>query len=121
MLETRKPEPLTHAARAAIAPAPALKLRRDISAPAAEAAAPRSCGDVGAPPSDAALVAGCLRGEAKCWEALVHRYQRLIFAVVRRIGLDEHTAADVFQTVFSRLFSHSPIDPNPIHPSPLTI
>lgn len=57
---------------------------------------------------DAALVARCRRGEGAAWEALVHRYQRLVFAVVRRVGLDEHTAADVFQTVFSRLIAHLP-------------
>lgn len=57
---------------------------------------------------DAALVSRCRRGEATAWEALVHRYQRLVFAIVRRAGLDEHTAADVFQTVFSRLIAHLP-------------
>ena len=46
--------------------------------------------------------------KAAAWEALVHRYQRLVFAIVRRVGLDEHVAADVFQTVFSRLVAHLP-------------
>ena len=66
------------------------------------------CGNPAAEPDDVALVAGCLRGDAKSWEALVRRYQRLVFTVVRRIGMDEHMAADVFQTVFSRLFTHLP-------------
>lgn len=57
---------------------------------------------------DAALVARCLRGEDAAWEALVHRYQRLVYAIVRRAGLDEHAAADVFQTVFARLIEHLP-------------
>ena len=57
---------------------------------------------------DAALVARCRRGDGAAWEALVHRYQRLVFAIVRRIGLDEHAAADVFQTVFARLVVHLP-------------
>jgi len=57
---------------------------------------------------DATLVARCLKGDGKAWEALVHRYQRLVYAVVRRIGLDEHMAADVFQTVFSRLVTQLP-------------
>jgi RNA polymerase sigma factor (sigma-70 family) len=57
---------------------------------------------------DAALVLRCRRGEGAAWEALVHRYQRLVFAIVRRIGLDEHAAADVFQTVFARLVAHLP-------------
>ena len=55
---------------------------------------------------DAALVARCRRGDAGAWEALVHRYQRLVYAIVLRVGLDEHSAADVFQTVFSRLVAH---------------
>jgi RNA polymerase sigma factor (sigma-70 family) len=57
---------------------------------------------------DAALVARCRRGDSAAWEALVHRYQRLVYAIVRRVGLDEHAAADVFQTVFARLVAHLP-------------
>ena len=57
---------------------------------------------------DAALVARCRRGEAAAWEALVRRYQRLVYAIVRRAGFDEHAAADVFQTVFARLIAHLP-------------
>lgn len=56
----------------------------------------------------AALVARCRQGEAAAWTQLVQRYQRLVYAVVRRAGLDEHTAADVFQTVFSRLLVQLP-------------
>jgi RNA polymerase sigma factor (sigma-70 family) len=79
------------------------------AAPPAGAARPEPCAcAAAASPDDAALVAGCLRGEANCWKALVHRYQRLVFAIVRRIGLDEHAAADVFQTVYSRLLGHLP-------------
>jgi RNA polymerase sigma factor (sigma-70 family) len=57
---------------------------------------------------DAALVARCIAGDATAWAALVRRYQRLVYAIVRRIGLDEHAAGDVFQTVFSRLVQHLP-------------
>jgi RNA polymerase sigma factor (sigma-70 family) len=53
---------------------------------------------------DAALVARCRAGDASAWTALVERYQRLVFAIVLRMGQDEHMAADVFQTVFARLF-----------------
>jgi RNA polymerase sigma factor (sigma-70 family) len=38
----------------------------------------------------------------------VRRYQRLVYAVVMRVGFDEHGAADVFQTVFARLVEHLP-------------
>lgn len=57
---------------------------------------------------DAALVARCRQGDGSAWQALVQRYQRLVFAIVRRMGDDEHAAADVFQTVFSRLLQHLP-------------
>jgi RNA polymerase sigma factor (sigma-70 family) len=57
---------------------------------------------------DATLVARCRAGEAAAWAALVRRYQRLVYTVVGRAGLDEHTAADVFQTVFSRLVQQLP-------------
>jgi DNA-directed RNA polymerase specialized sigma24 family protein len=42
------------------------------------------------------------------WAVLVDRYQRLVYAVVRRAGHDEHSEADVFQTVFSRLVGMAP-------------
>src|SRR5690349_15853172 len=58
------------------------------------------------PDDDAALVARCRRGDGSAWAALVRRYQRLVFAIVLRAGLDEHHAQDVFQTVFSRLLQH---------------
>jgi RNA polymerase sigma factor (sigma-70 family) len=61
-----------------------------------------------ATPDDAALVRRCLAGDASAWAALVGRYQRLVYAIVRRMGLDEHTAADVFQTVFARLMEQLP-------------
>jgi RNA polymerase sigma factor (sigma-70 family) len=57
---------------------------------------------------DAALVARCRVGDATAWNALVHRHQRLIYALAMRCGLDEHGAADVLQTVFSRLLQHLP-------------
>jgi RNA polymerase sigma factor (sigma-70 family) len=58
--------------------------------------------------SDAALAARCNRGESAAWTILVQRYQRLVYTIVRRIELDDHAAADVFQTVFSRLLTHLP-------------
>ena len=57
---------------------------------------------------DASLVQRCLRGDGAAWAALVQRYQRLVYAIVRRVGLDEHAAADVFQTVFERLIKQLP-------------
>ncbi len=54
------------------------------------------------------LVVGCRAGDNAAWAALVQRFQRLVYAVVCRMGLDEHHAADVFQTVFERLQKHLP-------------
>lgn len=73
----------------------------------ADRATPRLAARV-APPDDAGLVACCLAGDASAWTALVQRYQRLVLAVARRVGLDDHEAADVFQTVFGRLVQHLP-------------
>lgn len=74
-----------------------------------QAGAPQ--GAIGGAPedsTDARLVGRCLRGDASAWNELVQRYQRLVYAIVRRAGLDEHGAADVFQTVFARLVQHLP-------------
>ena len=57
---------------------------------------------------DSTLVARCRRGEGAAWNTLVRKYQRLVYAVVMRVGFDEHGAADVFQTVFARLLEHLP-------------
>jgi RNA polymerase sigma factor (sigma-70 family) len=57
---------------------------------------------------DAALVARCIGGDGAAWSVLVNRYQRLVYAIVLRAGLDEHMAADVFQTVFERLIHNLP-------------
>src|SRR5436190_16751112 len=53
--------------------------------------------------ADAALVKRCQKGDQSAWDALVDRYQRLIFAIPRRAGLSEEQAADVFQEVFLTL------------------
>ena len=57
---------------------------------------------------DAELVVLCLAGDRRAWAVLVQRYQRLVYAIVTRMGMDEHDAADVFQTVFARLLKHLP-------------
>ena len=55
-------------------------------------------------PTDRELLLNCRKGDEAAWEALVNRYQRLIFAIPRRAGLDEDQSADVFQEVFTTLF-----------------
>ena len=54
--------------------------------------------------SDAELVKLCRRGDETAWNALVDRYQRLVFTIPRRAGLSEEQASDVFQEVFMTLF-----------------
>lgn len=53
--------------------------------------------------SDAALIERCRAGSDAAWETLVRRYQRLIYAIPRRAGLDADAAADVFQNAFEQL------------------
>ena len=54
--------------------------------------------------SDKQLLLACRRGDEAAWEALVNRYQRLIYAIPRRAGLNEDSASEVFQEVFTTLF-----------------
>lgn len=56
--------------------------------------------------SDDALILACRRGDQAAWEALVYRYQRLIYTIPLRAGLGENAAADVFQRTFLRLLEH---------------
>ena len=57
-------------------------------------------------PSDEALILACRNGDATAWEALVDRYQRLVFSIARHAGLDHDQATDVFQRVFARLVEY---------------
>lgn len=54
--------------------------------------------------SDKELLLACRRGDEAAWETLVRRYQRLMYAIPRRAGLDEDQSAEVFQEVFTTLF-----------------
>ncbi len=56
--------------------------------------------------TDEQLLLACRRGEEAAWEALVRRYQRLIYAIPRRAGLDEDASAEVFQEVFTTLLEN---------------
>jgi RNA polymerase sigma factor (sigma-70 family) len=58
---------------------------------------------------DAMLVRACLDGQAAAWRAVVARYQRFVYAIAMRCGLDESAAGDVFQTVFERLHASLPL------------
>lgn len=53
--------------------------------------------------TDGALLRSCRDGDARAWDALVERYERLVFSVALRNGLDREDAADVTQEVFVAL------------------
>jgi len=53
--------------------------------------------------NDARLLEGCRNGDAQSWDALVHRYERLVFSVALRSGLTPVDAADVTQVTFIAL------------------
>ena len=52
-------------------------------------------------PDDAALVAALRADEPRAWRLFLDRYERLIYSVPRRMGLDAEDAADVFQDVLA--------------------
>ncbi len=54
--------------------------------------------------SDRELIKGCLTGNADAWDALVERYQRLVYSVPLKYGVSPDDAADVMQDVFVLLF-----------------
>src|SRR5215210_6750185 len=54
-------------------------------------------------PSDEALLLACRSGDGSAWEALIARYQRLIYAICHQTGLTPEQSADVFQGVFAAL------------------
>jgi len=60
-------------------------------------------GDPRANKQDAELVAACRKGTQGAWDQLIDRFQRLIYTIPLRAGLDEEEAADVFQEVFVTL------------------
>lgn len=55
-------------------------------------------------PTDKELLISCRRGDESSWQALVDRYQRLVYAIPRRAGLNEDQTGEVFQEVFVTLF-----------------
>jgi RNA polymerase sigma factor (sigma-70 family) len=54
--------------------------------------------------TDKELLISCRQGNESAWQALVDRYQRLVYAVPRRAGLNDDQAGEVFQEVFVTLF-----------------
>src|SRR6267378_1553959 len=57
--------------------------------------------------SDADLVGRCRAGDAGAWNELVARFSRYVYAICTQgFRLSEHDAEDVFQDVFTRVYTH---------------
>ncbi len=53
---------------------------------------------------DRVLVAQCLAGDHAAWEALITRYQRLIYSIPIKARLSQEDVADIFQSVCLKLY-----------------
>jgi DNA-directed RNA polymerase specialized sigma24 family protein len=58
--------------------------------------------------SDATLLRACKDGDQIAWEILIRRYQRLIYSIPIRAGLNDERAAEVFQQVCRLLLERIP-------------
>ena len=56
--------------------------------------------------NDRELIADCIKGVPDAWNALLMRYQRLIYSIPIKIGLSPNDAADVFQSVCLKLLEN---------------
>jgi len=56
--------------------------------------------------SDKQLIEGCRKGDEAAWNALVDRYQRLVYTVPARYGLTPAEIDDVFQSVWFSLLQN---------------
>lgn len=66
-----------------------------------------------APPPESAwpdtrLVAACVHGSPRAWEALIARYQNLIYSIPRKQGMGSDDAAEIFQSVCLSLLTELP-------------
>lgn len=55
---------------------------------------------------DEELCGHCAAGDRLAWEALVNRYQRLVYAVPLRAGIRDDEAEEVFHRTFVKLSEH---------------
>ncbi len=53
---------------------------------------------------DRKIIEACLKGNASAWEALIVRYQRLIYSIPLKSRLSQDDAADIFQAVCMKLY-----------------
>ena len=55
------------------------------------------------PKNDRERLTLCLKGDGVAWEALLARYQGLIYSIPIKMGLSPNDAADIFQSVCMKL------------------
>ncbi len=53
--------------------------------------------------TDDILIQSCRKGEAKAWEEIVDRYERLVYSIPLNYGLSRDDAADIAQVTFTIL------------------
>jgi RNA polymerase sigma factor (sigma-70 family) len=58
--------------------------------------------------SDEELLAECLQGNEQAWGALVDKYRNLVYSVPVKYRMSPEDAADIFQAVWTDLFSELP-------------
>ncbi len=58
--------------------------------------------------TDEQLVAECLQGNQRAWEAMVEKYRNLVYSVPVKYRMPHQDAADVFQAVWTELFAELP-------------
>lgn len=64
--------------------------------------------EVGRPEEQAALVGRCVSGEAGAWRALHDRYQPIVAAYLRRLGVRDGELEDACQEVFLQTYRYLP-------------
>jgi len=55
---------------------------------------------------DRELIAACLENQPTAWEALLHRYKRMIYGVTVRFGFDAEERHEIFQIVCMEILKH---------------
>ena len=53
--------------------------------------------------SDQSLIRACRNGDTHAWERVLEKYERLVFSIPLRHGLDRDSAADIAQITFTIL------------------
>lgn len=64
--------------------------------------------------TDRDLIRACRAGDARAWERLLHKYERLVFSISLNYGLTTDDAADVTQITFTILLQNLDTLPNDI-------